>query len=79
MRVTVIPIVTGTLVMIPKGLEKKPGEIRNQRKNWKHTDHNMVNISQNTEKSSGDLRRLTATQTPLKDDQPTLLWKSHKE
>ena len=33
---------------------------------------------QNTEKRSGDLRRLTVTQTPVKNHQLTLIWKNSK-
>ena len=30
----------------------------------------IIEIGQNTEKSSGDMRRLAVTQTPVKDHQP---------
>ena len=33
-------------------------------------------IGKNTEKSPGDLRRLAVTQTPVKDHQLRLVWKS---
>ena len=33
-------------------------------------------IGQNTEKNSGDLRRLAVTQTPVKNQQPMLVWKT---
>ena len=38
-----------------------------------HPNYNIVTISQNTEKSSGDLRRLAVTQTPVKDHQLMLV------
>ena len=36
-------------------------------------------VGQNTEKGPGDLRRLALPQTPLKDHQLTLMWKTLKE
>ena len=36
----------------------------------------IVNIGLNTEKSPGDLRRLTVIQIQLKDRQLTLVWKT---
>ena len=38
-----------------------------------HPDYSIVDNSQNTEKSPGDLRRLAVTQTPVKDHQLTLM------
>ena len=34
-----------------------------------HPNYSIIEIGQNTEKSPGDLRRLTVTQTPVKDHQ----------
>ena len=39
----------------------------------------IIENGQNTEKSPGDLRRLTVTQTPVKDHQLTLMWKTLNE
>ena len=50
-------------------LEKKTGRIGNQRKNQEYPDHCIVKISSNIEKSSGDLRKLAVTQTPVNDHQ----------
>ena len=47
-------------------LEKENGKIRSQRKNRNHPDLSIVKIGWNSEKSLGDLRRLTVTQTPWK-------------
>ena len=67
MWVTVIPIVIGALGTVPKGLEmrleeleirKETRRIRNQKKSEDHPDSSIVKISQNTQKSTGDLRRL---------------------
>ena len=66
MTVTVIPIMMGARI-ISKGLErglevlKIGGPIE------------TINSGQNTEKSSGDPRKLTVTQTPVKYHQLTLV------
>ena len=39
----------------------------------------IIEIGQNTEKSPGDLRLLTVTQTSVKDHQLTLVWKICQE
>ena len=77
MRVTVIPIVVGALRTVPKGLEKGVGIVRNWRKNRDHSDYNIIQISQSTEKSPGDLRKLAVSQTPVKAHQLTLMWKPY--
>ena len=60
---TVIPIIVGTLKTVPKGgLEELV-----MRKNLNNPDDSIVEIGQNTEKSSGDLRRFTVTQTPVEN------------
>ena len=40
--------------------------------------YSIVEIGQNTKKSPGDLRRLVVTQTPVKNHQLTLVWKTLK-
>ncbi len=57
MKVTIIPIVIGAFRTVTKGLLKV------------HLNNSIVENSQNTEKSPGDLRRLAVTQTPVKNDQ----------
>ena len=75
MKVTIIPIVIGALSTINKrlvqGLEDL--EIRGP----VETIKTIIEIGQNTEKSPGDLRKLAVTQTPVRDHQLTLMWKSH--
>ena len=39
-----------------------------------HPNHVIVKINQNTEKSSGDLRGLAFTQTPVKEYRQKLMW-----
>ena len=41
-----------------------------------HPDYSINKISQNTKKSPGELRRLTVTQTAVKDHQPAVVWKA---
>ena len=41
--------------------------------------NDITEIGQNNEKNPGDLRRLVVTQTPVRDHQVTLLWKTLKE
>ena len=48
---------------VPKGLEKKTGGTKNQRKNRNHIDYSITKIGYNTQKSPGCLRRLTVIQT----------------
>ena len=67
---TVIPFVTGALGMIPKALVR---EVENQRMSQDHPNYSIIEISQNTKKSPGDLKRLTVTPTPVKDQQLALV------
>ena len=41
-----------------------------------HPNDSTVENGQNTKKSPGDLRRLAVTQTPVKNQQLTLMWKA---
>ena len=38
----------------------------------------IIEIGQNTEKNPGDLRRFTVTQTPVRNHQLTLVWKTQQ-
>ena len=49
--------------------------LRNKRTSGNHPNYCIIQIGQNTEKSPRDLRRLAVTQTPVKDHQPTIMWK----
>ena len=46
---------------------------------WDHPNNNIIENGKNTENSPGDLRRLAVTQTPVKDHQLTLIWKTRME
>ena len=45
----------------------------NKRTSRDHLEYNIVNLVHNTEKSSGDLRRLGVTQTPVRNHQLTIV------
>ena len=61
MKVAVIPIVSGALGTIFRGLIRGL-ELGNLRTNRDHPNYNIVKIGQNTEKGPGDLRKLAVTQ-----------------
>ena len=46
---------------------------RNERISIDHRDYSTFKISQNTEKSPGDLKRLTVTKTPVRSHRVKLL------
>ena len=51
----------------------------NERVSGDHPNNYIIENGQNTEKSPENLRRLAVTQTPLKDNQLTLMWKTLEE
>ena len=78
MKVTIIPIVIGTFGTVTKGLSKGLEDLEAGGR-VDHLNYSIVENGQNTEKSPGDLRRLAVTQTPVKNHQLTLIWKTLKE
>ena len=54
------------------------GGLGNKRNSGDHPNNSIVEISQNTKKSPKDLRRLTVTQTPVKNHLLALVWKTLK-
>ena len=72
MKVTIIPIVIGAFGTVTKGLLKglEDFEVGD------HPNNSIIENGQNTEKSPGDLRRIAVTQSPVKDHQLTLMWKT---
>ena len=56
----------------PQRLRKRTGRVENQRKNRNNLDYCIVEIGENTERNPGNLRRLAANQTPVKEQWPTL-------
>ena len=65
MKVTVIPIIIGTLGTIPRRLVNGLEDL--EKKSGDHQDNSIIKIWQNTEKSPGNLRRLAVTQIPVKN------------
>ena len=51
----------------PQRLGQEAGRVRNQRTNRDQPNYSIAEVSQNTEKSPGDLRRPDVNQTPVKD------------
>ena len=63
---------------IPQRIGKWTGRFGNKKISGDHPDYSIIKISQNTEKSPGDLKRLAVTQTPVRNHQLTLVWKTLK-
>ena len=78
MKVTIIPIVIDAFGTVTKGLLKRLEDLEVGGRVETIQNYSIVDNGQNTEKSPGDLRRLAVTQTPVKDHQLTLTWKSLK-
>ena len=76
MKVTIIPIVIGAFGTVTKGLLKGLEDLEVGGMSGDHPNNSIIENGQNTEKSPGDLRRLAVTQSPVKDDQLTLMWKT---
>ena len=73
MKVIIIGVLGTVTKELIQGLEDL--EIRG-RVSRVHSNHNIIEIGQNTEKSPGDLRRLAVTQTSVKDHQLKLMRKT---
>ena len=58
---------------------KRPGGLGRWRTRWGNPNDSITENGQNTEKSPGDLRWLAVTQTPVKNHQLTLMWKTPKD
>ena len=54
-------------------VDKGTRELGNKRTSGVHPNSCIIEIVQNTEKSSGKKRRLSVTQNPMKDHQLTLM------
>ena len=55
------------------------GGLGGRRTSADHPNYNIIENSKNTEKSPGDLRRFAVTQTPVKDHQLKVMWKTLEE
>ena len=60
-----------------KMIGKGTGKIGNQKTSRNHPSYSFVKISQNIEKSPGDLRRIAVSQTPVKDHELALVGKKN--
>ena len=70
MKVMITPSVIGSIGTITKGLIQGDEDLEIKRDGGGGRDcpnYTIVQIGQNTEKSSGDLRRLAVTQTPVEN------------
>ena len=61
-----------------KRISKWTRRFTNQRTSRDHPNYNITKIGQNTEESPGDLRTLAVIQTPVKNHQLMLVWKTLK-
>ena len=75
---TKLAISPGAFGTISIGLKRGSGRVGHQRTNRDYWKYCTVKIGQNTEKSPGYLRRLAFTQTPVENNQLTLVWKTPK-
>ena len=72
MKVTIIPIVIGAFGTVTKGLLEGLEDLEM----GGHLNNSIIEDGQNTEKSPGNLTRLAVTQSPVKDHQLMLMWKT---
>ena len=62
MKVTAIPIATGALGLVTKGIGTGTGGLGNKKISGDYPNDSSVEISQNTKKCPGDFRRLAITE-----------------
>ena len=79
MKVTIVLIVIGAFGTITKGLLKRLGGLGSWRTSRDYLNDSIAENSQNPETNPGDLRRIAVTQTPVKNYQLILMWKTLKE
>ena len=79
MKVTIVPIVIGAFDTVTKGFLKGLEDL--EVSGWVETiqTDSIAEDGQNTETSPGDLRRLAVIQTPVKNHQLILMWKTLDE
>ena len=73
MKVTVMPIVIGASGTVPQMIVTRTRGLGNKRTSGDHPNNSIIEIGHNTEKSSGDSRRLAVTQAPVEDHQLSLV------
>ena len=67
MKVTIVPILIGAFGMVTKELLKGLEDLEDGGRVETIQNDSIIEDSQNTENSPGDLRRLAVTQTPVKN------------
>ena len=77
MKLMVIPVVICAPGTVAKGLVRTGGLV-NVRMSGDHSNHSIIEIDQNLEKSPSNLRRFAVTQTPVGNHWLTLVGKSKK-
>ena len=78
MKVTMIPIVIDALVNRHQRISIRTGGLANNRTSGDRPNYCIIEIGQNTEKSTDDLQRHAVTQSPVRNHQRTLVWKTLK-
>ena len=76
MKVTIVPVLIGAFGTVTKGILKGLEDSEVNGRVVTIQNDSIIEEGQNTEKSPGDLRRLALTQSPVKDDRLTLMWKT---
>ena len=76
MMISIEVAVLGTVL---KGLEKRVKELEIEGQIKTFQIYSIVEIGQKTEKRTGHLRKLAATQTRVKNHQLMLVWKTYQE
>ena len=79
MKMKIVPIVIGAFWHSDWRIIKGPGRFGSWRTRGDHPNDSIIEDGQNTEKSLGDLTRLSVTQTPVKNHQLSLMWKTLKK
>ena len=67
MKVTVIPILIGAFVTVTEGVVQGLEDLEIRGVSGDYPKYSVVEISQNTEKSPGDLKRPAVTQTSVEN------------
>ena len=67
------------LYTVHQRIGKGAGRQWNKRTSGDNPESKIIRSSKNFEKTSGDLRRFAVTQTPVENQQQTLVWKTVKE
>ena len=78
-KVMRILIVIGALGTVTKGLIRSLGGLGNKRTSEDYLNYSIIEIDHNAKETFGGLKRLAITQTPVENQQLTLVWKLSNE